>query len=104
MAVNDLCGYIHLRNKSGKVEVLTTHGGSLVWIDYSTMSSNESIYFKGKGMQDRHAREITDEIVISRANGYMVKVLEIPLDYETNLESKPKEYILTSLGKSSGLI
>lgn len=101
MEINDLCGYVFLRCKEeGETEVLSApkDQSTLVWVNYDT-SSGEKVYFKGRSIQEYHAREFNEEIVISRANGYTVKVLEVPLDYENNPNAKPKEYVLLSLGK-----
>lgn len=100
--INDMSRYIFLRcKKEGKPEVLAKVVGEpmLVWIDYEECDEC-GIFITGRSMREHHAREMTDEIVISRANGYRVKIIEAPLDYETNPNAaEPKTYILESLGR-----
>jgi hypothetical protein len=103
LVIDDNFGYIFLRKKDDKdVEILSvtpTDHAKFVWIDYAT-SSGAKVYMLGRSMKEIHVRELTDEIVISRANGYTVTVIESPLDFETNPTGpQPKEYVLSSLGK-----
>lgn len=98
--INSKFGYVFLRIKEDtETEVLSIKdSNTLSWIPYSLCDSNK-VYFKGDGFTFAHAREITEEIVISRANNYKVKVIKAPSDIETNPDAKLFEYDLPSLGK-----
>lgn len=95
LQISDLHRYVFTRHKDGtdvdKFDILTCHNNTLQWVDYVSKRDDTLVCdFNGSLMAEYHVREITDEIVISRATGYLVSILEVPLDYESNVDAQAR--------------